>query len=268
MGLDQKRPHADIPVMTFLSNFRELIRGQPEPGGKCRIFYDPSRIVPAKDYDAATDFQDPATRTVHFLGPATEYPVTAHLQFRPGGNVTGVPLSTRSGPLDTGLIRRDGRGTMLYGEFTIPADAEWIMAWFTHTDGYGKVLTDSRYGANYMFRFIEKDVDILGATVKRLPSQVGSAFRVDVAALPCVKSILVRYRAVNIDPGAQPVSAPFERATGGDGYGRQADKVNWTTGDIIVPREAVVAFDLIYFVGDRSYKEDNQGAFFIVHEGY
>lgn len=262
MDLYMPRHVAETPAMIFLSQFRELIRGQPKPGGPCQILYDPSRIVPAVDYDRQIDSKDHRTRSVRFMSPETEVPVTAHIQFQPNGPILEVPLSTESGPLRDAVIRRDGRGTMLYGSFKIPDEAEWIMVWFTHIDLEGKIHYDSRFGANYTFRFIEREIRVLEATIEPLASGTGHYFRCKVETAPFVNSVLLRYQVVNYPPEPPPVNVTMLRDPEQDKSGR----IIWTSGDIVVPHRAVIAFDLVYFVHNRSFKEDNQGTFFIVSE--
>lgn len=262
MGLDQSRAGCRGATFSFLSSFRELVRGRPAPGEKCVIMYDPARIVPAIDYDASADYQDPGTRMVSFRCPPSSTPVTAHVQFRAGGPLLEIPLSTRSGPLEQAPIRRDGRGMMLFGEFTVADDAEWIMMWFTHIDYQNCVRYDSRFGENFLFRFIDVDFDIVEESVEVVSRRGHDVFHCDVTTVGCVRSPEVRYRVVNYDPSSPSTVVPL-RALEETAY-QKGNRKRWTTGDIAVPPRAVVAFDFVYYVDGVRYKEDNQGQFFVV----
>lgn len=262
MNLYLPRRKAEIPVMIFRSDFRELIRGEPIPGGPCHIAYAPSRLVPAKDYNAVVEAKDFRERHVRFECCDSHYPVTAHLQFRPGGPVLDVPLGTQSGPLREGVVSPDPSSTMLRADFTIPEDAEWMMIWFIHFDREGHLRYDSRYGANYMFRFIEQDVHVEEASVKPLPSALADVFHCRVTTSRAVDRLAIRYRIVNVQPEDPEKSVVLTRPA----PPAESGKLHWESGQIRVPRRAVVAFDVIYAMGTREYKEDNQGAFFIVAE--
>jgi hypothetical protein len=262
MTLYMPRRSAPTPSMIFLANFRELIRGHPIRGHPCRIAYDPSRIIPVEGYDPQQEATTPQDKYARYVSTASTAPVNAHLQFRPDGPMMIAPLSTHSGPLREGLITADGTGTMLHGEFAIPPDAEWIMTWFTFIDVYGETHFDSRFGANYLFRFIEEDLTLRDAAVVK-GSTVGSIFRCTVSCSSGVDEVVIRYRAVNYDPDANPQSVEMVR----DGTDeRDATRMVWVYGNINVPSAAVIAFDLMFRVGDRWFKEDNQGMFFVVAE--
>jgi hypothetical protein len=152
---------------------------------------------------------------------------------------------------------------MLYGQFTIAPEAEWIMMWFTFDDGSGDIRYDSRFGINYRFRFIEKDVDILNAAIEDSTSGVTDIFHCEVAASACVDALVLRYRVVNVHPDARPTEAPLKRLVDSPSVD-ESHSIAWSTGDIIVPDHAVIAFDLVYYVDDVRYKEDNQGAYFVI----
>lgn len=262
MDLYLPRRAAVVPVMIFTANFREFIRGKPERGAACRISYDPARIVPAEGYDPSVDAWRLETRSVRYLAPETDEPVTAHLRFRADGPVMELPLSTQSGPLRNGTIRLDGRGTMLYGELTVPPDANWMEVWFTYSGLDGGLRFDSRFGQNYLFRFIEQDVEVSEAAVETLTPGIADTFRCSVVTAPEVERVVVRVRVLNDLPEPSSQELDMTRtAPGSDG------RTIWRTPAIQVRAGAVVAFSVVYYIGGRHFKEDNQGVDFVVRRG-
>jgi hypothetical protein len=39
----------------------------------------------------------------------------------------------------------------------------------------------------------------------------------------------------------------------------------WETKDVFVPKDGVIAYDLVYFADDRVFKDNNQGNYFLAY---
>lgn len=232
------------PQITFTLDFHQLLTGELGPGARCGVRYDPLRIVPAGD---PYRHGDPAR------------PVTGYARFHVGGEVTEVALHSPSGMPSEPDIDITGHGSVLVGAFDVPDDAEEVELWFSFEDVWGRTQWDSAFGGNYHFRFTHDDLQVLRADVSSDPQTPYSDFFVEVSAGPDVMGVTARYRVVNdpADPHGRQ-SVPLSR-TGEDADGR----VLWSAGSVAVPYHAVLAFDLVYVAGGRTFKEDNQGRYFL-----
>lgn len=232
------------PQITFTLDFHQLLTGELGPGARCAVRYDPLRMVPR---DGSFRHGDPA------------HPVTGYARFRTGGEVTSFALHSPMGIIDEPDVDITGQGTALVGMFDVPADAEGVELWFGYTAPSGETRWDSAFGNNYHFRFSHADIEVLAADVTSDPQTPYSGFSVEVSALPAVTSITARYRVVNdrADPHARH-EVPLSR-TGEDDDGRAL----WSVAGVAVPYQAVITFDLVYVVGGRTFKENNQGRYFL-----
>ena len=241
--MSQRINQGNPPQLIFTEDFHQLLRGRLELGSTCTIAYDPDRIVPPGDNYV---FGDPAR------------PVVAHLQFKPDGPVTDLTLASAAGVLDYAPTTVTGQGPMLKGVFDVPADAEWVMVWFTFTAADDVVRYDSSNGANSLFRFQHEDIELLEAAVTTGEGAPLNYFTCRVAADASVEAITARYRVTNnLTPHDYP-DAPLQRTSKG-----AAGRVIWELTGAAVPQGAVVAFDMLYYVGGRRFKDNNQGRYFI-----
>ena len=80
-----------------------------------------------------------------------------------------------------------------------------------------------------------------------------------VAANRCVQRVIARYRVVNQPPVAPDTSVDLQHTGESDEHGHPI----WETHDVIVPKDAVNAYDLVYFADDRAFKDNNQGNYFL-----
>jgi hypothetical protein len=241
--MTQRISQSNAPQLIFTADFHQLLRGRLQRGSTCTIRYDPDRIVaPGDNYL----FGDPGRAVV------------AHLQFKPDGPVTDLTLSSAAGLLDYAPTTVTGEGPMLTGAFDVPADAEWVMVWFTFTGADGAARYDSNNGANSLFRFQYEDVELLEAAVTTGAGAPLSYFTCRVEADASVEAITARYRVTNSSTRYHYPDARLQRTSAAPG-----GRAIWELTGAPVPQGSVVAFDLLYYVGGRRYKDNNQGRYFI-----
>lgn len=238
--------HIELATRTqiiFTRDFREIIRGDFRPGATVTILYDPYRIAPPGDNYR---FGDPGR------------PILAHLQFNEGGPVIDVTLVSRIGIPDHIPKWTERRVPMLSGGVTIPDDADWVTIWFSFTGG-GHEVYDSNWGKNYRLRFYRDEIKILESTVRNLPDKPLNEFACRISADPGVEWVKARYRVLNVRPESPVTVVDLHRTGKSDEDGNSI----WETQDVLVPNEAVVAYDVIYFADGHPFKDDNQGAYFL-----
>src|SRR5271157_5220692 len=98
----KRRGQGYKPILTFTSDFHELVNGDLIPG-PCLLRYDPHRIVPRDEVAGL---------------PSTQRPVTTHIRFHPSGQLWEKDMRfPRASRL---IVDEDptGQGTML--ETTFP----------------------------------------------------------------------------------------------------------------------------------------------------
>jgi Family of unknown function (DUF6209) len=229
--------------IVFTRDFREFIRGGFRPGASVTVRYDPYRIVPPGDNYS---FGDPGR------------PILAHLQFNEGGPVTDVALVSHTGIHDHVTDWKARRVPMLSGEVTIPDDADWVTIWFSFTSG-GRQVYDSNHGKNFRLRFYRDEFKILESTIRNLPDKPLNEFVCRVAVDPGVEWVKARYRVMNVGPESPVTVVDLHRTGKSDTDGNSI----WETHDVLVPNEAVVAYDIVYFADGHPFKDDNQGAYFL-----
>jgi hypothetical protein len=239
--------HDTRPQLVFTRNYREYVRGWFHPGQTATIRYDPYRVVPpGDDYR----FGDPARQIV------------AHLQFNEGGPVTDVTLTSPVGTPDYISPSVIERAPKLRGEVAIPEGADWVSIWFTYTGAGGRVLYDSNFGKNFRLRFYREEIELLQTEVVDDPGQPLARFVCRAATDASVERVIARYRVVNRQPVAPETSVDLRRTGKTDEQGRAI----WETSDVLVPKDAVLAYDLVYYADNRPFKDDNQGSFFVACE--
>jgi hypothetical protein len=249
-------PHLgrDKPArLIFTLDFHELLKGDLEPGRPCLLAYAPNRIVPDDEVNAQA---------------YNVRPVVAHLQFRRNAPPISLPLPGWRGDPMIALTETDEDGAVLSTTFTVPPDAEWVMAWFSYADSDGHTLYDSDFGRNFMFRFLARDLILLEAAVVSETGRPTATFICRVAIAPAVDSVRARYRITNQRPEPSRRAVELHQAAGLDISGRpeagsQDGMDIWETRDVTVPPDSTLAFDLQYSVGDRIFKDDNQGQYFL-----
>jgi hypothetical protein len=230
------------PQITFTLDFHQLVTGELAPGTRCGVRYDPLRIVPPGD---GYRFGDPSR------------PVIGHFAFRDGAAPEAeVALHSPSGVHDAPDIDITGQGSALVGELEIPPDAEAVIAWFSFVDGAGQTRWDSAGGANYHFRFTLRELQIHAADVEDDAEGGTGRFHLEVSAPAEATRVSARYRVMNAQPPDERREVELTRAGDAEDGG-----VLWTLPGLQVPHGAVLAYDLVYVVGGRSFKDDNHGRY-------
>jgi len=227
-----------MPHLIFTLDFHELVRGNLQPGAACQIDYDPQRI-----FSAVTGYR---------LGDAA-WPVTAHLRYLPSEHKEEILLSSPAGLVKQVITEPDGQGSMLRSNISVPADTEELEVWFSAKTPSGEVLYDSDFGANYHFRFVQNDLQLQESRVVNQPASPWAGLQIRIAARLSVEKVLIRYRILN---GDQPY---YEHVY----YLQHAQPDIWSTENVQIPYDAVIVFDIIYFVGGKKYKNDNNGKYFL-----
>lgn len=228
--------------LIFTLDFHEMVRGKLQQNGNCTISYDPLRLASGKE---------------GYLHGSTAFEFIAHLQFLPQGNIDVELLST-TGIIEDPIIMNNGIGSMLSGDFTIPEDAQEIIAWITLKDPEGNFTYDSDFGKNFHFRLAAEDIQVTKAVVKNSKSSGTANFTLTATSATVVDKIIVRYRVIN---GADPLTEnPVEL----EPVKSTKKQQSWTTNGIELPYGAVVVYDLLYCVGEKSFKVENNGNYFIV----
>lgn len=230
------------PQITFTLDFHQLVSGELAPGTRCAVRYDPLRIVPPDDG--------------YRLGDPSR-PVIGHFAFRDGAAPTAeVALQSPAGMPDDPDVDRTGQGSALIGEFDVPGDAEEVIAWFSFVDSGGRTRWDSAGGANYHFRFTLRELQILTADVENDDAGGTARFTLEVSVPAAATRVTARYRVTNAPAGDERREVELTRAGDAPDGG-----VLWTLPGLQVPHGAVLAFDLVYVVGGRGFKDDNHGRY-------
>jgi hypothetical protein len=228
------------PQLTFTSDFHELVQGDLVPG-PCILRYDPLRLVTLGE------------------AAAGRHEIRACVRFHPDGAEWQGKLELPAGLPLGDLADVCGQGFMLTATFDIPAGCDALEAWFSCIHD-GQTRWDSDHGRNHWLRFGLADVSIQGARVIPAKDLANPQDTLDfeLGTSPKVDSVTVRWRSTNL-PGASRVETPLVCAAA------TPDGKIWTApaGGIPAPRGAVVAFDVVYRVGGRSYTDDNQGRWYI-----
>ena len=239
-----QRNYIGMPAqLTFTMDFHELLTGDLRPGRELRLSYDPLRIAPA---DEPVVHGDPA------------WPITAHARFHRDGPVTSVALAS-TGRVATPVADPTGqRGLMVWGNLVVPDDAAVVSLWFTYVTPRGEERRDDDSGKTYCFRFPSQDIVLLAATVTPEPQATSAQFAVQLAAIPEVETVAVRYHIVN-DPSMAEGEVELARSNDHDEQGR----IIWSRAGVSVPIGSLIKYKVYYWIGGFRYKEDNSSSYFL-----
>jgi len=229
-------------TITLTSDFHELLTGELTRGESVMIRYDPLRIWPQ-----GTSPDD----------GLANHPVTVHFKWSPHGPEYQSLLESRAGVVDHFDADPTGQGFVLTRVLELASSAEELILWFSADSPDGITLWDSDYGHNFHFRFTEDGIDVLDAAI--VDRQADAAWRVEIAAPQQVGPVQVRYRILYPHTSNQEYWVSLSRADGSLSDGR----AKWFNASISVPYHATLAFDVIYFINGRRYKDDNDGRYFI-----
>ena len=229
------------PQITFTSDFHELVQGDLVPGPFV-LRYDPLRIIPREEVDG------------------DKHEIHAHVRFHPSGQTwEGTLVVPANAPL-IDLADPAGQGYMLETTFTLPEGVDELETWFscTHDDGF--THWDSNDSKNHWLRFTLHDIKSVQATVrkpdKKNPAQSSLVF--DIVTVPQAHSVVARWYLPSFQdqPRVETTLVPAETKKEGK---------HWTTPPegIPVPTAATVVFDIVYFIGDRKFTDDNQGRWYL-----
>ena len=229
------------PQITFTSDFHELVQGDLF-AGPCVLRYDPLRLVELGD---AADESHRIRACVRCHPMNTEWQGLLELP-------SGQPLAE--------LADSTGQGLMLSTTFEIPPGCDELEVWFSCTHADGTTHWDSDFGKNHWLRFGLADLTIKLAKVavashKNSPQD---AFEFECATVVKVDDVKLRWRLpsnASFPRQVTPLACTSSEATG---------KI-WKTpsGGLPIPRGATVSYDILYRVGGREFKDDNQGRWYI-----
>lgn len=239
-----ERSNAGQPALiTFTSDFHELVIGDLRPGHPVTLRYDPKRIIPA---DENYRFGDP------------KRPIIAHVQFGKDKPESRQILVSQIGIVENPSYDPTGHRFALTAQIDVPADAEELIAWFSYLAQSGEMHYDSDEDVNYRFSFVSCELAVLNATVVSDPQTPYSGFAVTVAADDKIEAVSVRYRVV-ADPAFGKDEKPLHKTGRRDKEGRGI----WEVAGLTVPYRATVRFKLFYWIGGQRYKDDNSGHYYL-----
>lgn len=226
------------PQITFTSDFHELVQGDLLPG-PCVIRYDPLRLI---------ELGDAANET---------HTIRAFVRFHPQGTTWDGPMTLPAGLPLAEMADIGGQGIMLETSFTLPAGCDELEVWFSCTHEDGVTHWDSDFGKNHWLRFGLKDITVEAAVV-RDESDAQDAFESAFTTGGAVDSLAIRWRVTNI-AGIPRAVTQLTAALLSDGRKRWIPE----GGFLLVPKDATIAFDLVYTVGGREHTDDNQGRWYV-----
>jgi Family of unknown function (DUF6209) len=228
------------PQITFTSDFHELVRGDLS-SGQCVLCYDPLRLADGYDQSRPRDIK----AFVRFHPSTQQWSDTMTVP-------PGVPLRMLADPAAQGYV--------LQTAFDIPKGCDELEAWFSYTRPNGETRWDSDFGKNYWLRFPLNDLKTIQAVVhpprQTVPGQ--DLFEIEVTSVSFVESVEVRWRVANFpqEPRRQ-ASLIFAAAN------PSLKRWSMSGGGVMVPRNATVLFDLVYYVAGHQSTDDNQGQWYI-----
>ena len=230
-------------VITFTSDFHELVTGDLCPDRPVTFRYDPRRIIPR---DEPCRLGDP------------KRPILAHVQFGQRQPAASQTLASPVGMVEHPLHDPTGQRFALTARFDIPADAEELIVWFSYQTQAGEIHYDSDHDANYHFSFVSDHLEVVTATVVSDPQTASSRFAVTVAADDKIDAVTVRYLAVS-----DPTFGKEERSLQPTGQRAAPGRRLWAVADLPAPHQATVRFKIYYWLGGQCYKDDNAGHYYL-----
>ncbi len=232
------------PQITFTSDFHELVQGDLVPGPSV-LRYDPLRLIPVAEING------------------DKHEIHAHIRFHPSAQMWEGKLVVPAHTPLAALSNPAGQGFMLETSFDLPPGTDELETWFSCTHADGETHWDSHDGKNYWLRFSLYDIKDVQATVCKpeVKNPAQSSLTFDIVSLPQVHQIVVRWRLPAFQERPR-VDAVLVRSVASDG------DIHWTTDPdgIQVPIDTAVVFDLVYFIGDRKFTDDNYGRYYLADE--
>lgn len=239
--MQRRQNQGSRPQITFTSDFHELVQGDLVPG-PCVLRYDPLRLI---------ELGDAADESHH---------IRAYVRFHPTGSEWQGVMELPAGAPLADLADITGNGFMLTTTFTIPEGCDELEVWFSCTHDDGKTHWDSDHGKNHWLRFGLADIAIDTAKVKtkKAKTSVNDTLEFALNTAEKIDSVEVRWRMTNHPGVPRKVTPLVPGATKGS-------RRQWTSpGDgIPVAKGAVIAYDIVYRVQDRTHTDDNQGRWYI-----
>jgi hypothetical protein len=226
----------------FTLDFREVVEGDLRPGARCHLRYDPTRMPAPPDYAFG----------------APEEPIVAHVQFHDGGEVHDFPLHSKTGILRHLDIDITGHGSTLDASFPVPEDADKLIIWFSHQRAGREITYDSRYGANFEFRFVSSEIRLASATLTAAPSGATNLLSVHVAADLAINRVSIVYHVAE-----RGLAGPEKREPLADKGTNEAGEQLWSA-IFEVAFGRVVILDLAYEVDGHATLDDNNQHHYLI----
>lgn len=209
----------------FSDDWQQVVSGRLVAGKPLTVVYDSRRLPEVRDT---------------YNGEPT-WSILNYIQFYP----------TRSGASETPL-QTPGVSDDLSATFYIPSDAKEVVMWFKNTGRSGRVAYDSQYGDNYHFRFPQQDINLKNATVVTSWPTPYSGLSIEVSADPDVERVQIRLH------GEHEHGDLIDLMKGSIEKTRQLFECH----GMCIPYREKITFEIIYWVGGRSYLDDNGGKSF------
>ncbi|MBK1790165.1 hypothetical protein [Persicirhabdus sediminis] len=227
------------PQITFTSDFHELVQGDLVYG-PCKLRYDPLRLL-------TSDHR------------GTQHKINAHLVFHPSGQEWhGEMTLPAEAPLGQLVDASAHKGVMLETTFSIPEGCEEIEAWFSCEHPDGDTHWDSNLDKNFRLRFGLHDLTIEKAIVVSTKKSPCDWLDIAVDTSSAVDTLSIRWHSPS-HPAEPRHQTALSQTT------QTKDKKSWSLPDkqIVIPKGATLAFDLIYTVDGNKFTDDNQGRWYI-----
>ena len=225
--------------ITFTMGFRQVAKGDLQPGKKFTIYYDAERL--------------PNERSTYQGEPA--WSITAYVKFSETGQPHPYVLESRTGHVRRKLTNRSGSGTIMEAHVPVPLNASEVILWFVNTGRSGAVYYDSDYGRNYWFRFVQNDIRVLSDQVVSDPQTPYSGFGVQVSAASALTGVSVHYRVLNMPKNPMEATVPLQLT----GPSRAGNLNLWSIAEVVVPYRSVISFDILYTTEGRTFVDNNHG---------
>jgi hypothetical protein len=226
--------------ISFTADFHEIVSGKPL-SGRCRVRYDPFRIVPASDYARPT-------------------PLTMYVVFHPVADAAKRYMYDIPHPLRANLRDPAGQRLTVNQWVPLPDKCDELEFWFSYESRARHKVWDSDYGKNFWIRFPLNDLHVDHAEIiSARDSGQSSQFQVKISTVPAIDTVSIRWRPIHSsDVGRHRFDLLAEGST-------DSTKV-WTTGSkgIAVPLAPSLVFDVLYTANGHLYTDDNEGTWYVV----